>query len=163
MRALLDLRPYVRHLMLALAGIVVGMMSVSLLFDLAIHLEPGSREAEQNATQYYLLVRTSFVPLIVEGTLAAFVLAVVYRLAFVRNWRTALLAIGILGLSAYYVGVVFALEDQLPSLTDFDARVDSLLQIGLAHLLTWLAGLTTMALLIPETGDPPTRGALSAR
>ena len=146
--------PYVRRLLLALAGIVVGMMSVSLLFDLAIYLSPDSKEAEQNATQYYLLVRTSFVPLIVEATLITFVIAIVYRVVFIRNWRTALLAIGILGLSVYYVGVVFALEDNLPNLTDFDERIDSLLQIGWAHFLTWLAGWGTMVLLIPETSEP---------
>jgi len=131
---------HVRHLMLALGGIVVGMMSVSLLFDLALYRAQQSADVEKAVTQYYLYVRTSFVPFIVEGTLVSLVASTIYRLVFARNWRTWLIAAGVLGLSVYYVTVVFALEDNLPHLTDFAARVDSLLRIGLAHLLTWLAG-----------------------
>ena len=70
-----------------------------------------------------------------------------------RNWRTLLIALGVLALSVYYVTVVFELEDNLPHLTDFQARIDSLLQIGLAHFLTWLAGWFTLFLLIPESID----------
>ncbi len=145
----------IRHFMLALAGIVVGLMSVSLLFDLALYRAPQSTEVEQYVTQYYSLVRTSFVPIIVVGTLLGLVASTIYRIAFVRNWRTVLLAIGVLGLSLYYVTVVFDLEDNLPHLTEFDARIDSLLQIGVAHLLTWLAGWFTILLLAFEVDDRP--------
>jgi hypothetical protein len=147
----------VRHLMLALAGIVVGMMSVSLLFDLALYRAPHSREVEADVTRYYFLVRTSFVPIIVVGTLLGLVATTLYRVAFVRNWRTYLLAAGVLSLSLYYATVVFGLEDNLPHLTDFDARIDALLHIGLAHLLTWLAGWFTVFLLLFETGALPER------
>lgn len=146
----MNLNIYVRHLMLALAGIVVGLMSVSLIFDLAIYNAPDSIEVERVATQYYLLVRTSFVPYIVVGTLLSLVASAVYRILFIRNWRTYAIALGVFALSVYYVTLVFGLEDSLPHLTDFDARVDSLLQIGLAHFLTWLAGWLTIILLISE-------------
>ena len=142
---------YVRNVLLALAGIVVGLMSVSLVFDLAIYNAPQSREVEQVATQYYFYVRTSFVPYIVIGTLLSLIVCAAYRLVFVRNWRTILIALGDFALSTYYVSVVFELEDALPHLTDFSARVDALVQIGFAHFLTWLAGWFTMFLLIPET------------
>lgn len=141
---------FVRHLMLALAGIVVGLMSVSLLFDLALYKAQQSAEVERYVTQYYYLVRTSFVPIIVVGTLLSLVASTVYRIVFIRNWRTILLAVGVLGLSLYYVTVVFDLEDGLPHLTEIDARIDSLLQIGVAHLLTWLAGWFTILLLAFE-------------
>ncbi|MBI1394245.1 MAG: hypothetical protein GC152_16060 [Alphaproteobacteria bacterium] len=143
----------VRHLMLAMAGIVVGLMSVSLAFDYALYSSPQSAEVERDATHYYHIVRTSFVPVIVSGTLLGLVATTAYRMIFERNWRTYLLAIGVFSLSFYYVAVVFALEDNLPSLTDFDARVASLIQIGFAHLLTWLAGWFTVLLLMFEGGD----------
>jgi len=142
---------YVRNFLLALAGIVVGLMSVSLAFDLAIYNAPQSKELEQVVTQYYFYVRTSFVPYIVIGTLLSLLVCAAYRLAYVRNWRTIMIAIGVFALSIYYMTVVFELEDALPHLTDFSARVDALVQIGIAHFLTWLAGWFTMFLLIPET------------
>ena len=138
---------YVRNILLALAGIVVGLMSVSLVFDLAIYNAPQSKEVEQVATQYYLYVRASFVPYVV----ISLIFCAAYRLVFVRNWRTILIALGVFALSVYYVTVVFELEDALPHLTDFSARVDALVQIGIAHFLTWLAGWFTVFLLIPET------------
>ena len=141
---------YVRNLLLALAGIVVGLMSVSLAFHLAIYNAPRSKEVEQVATQYYFYVRTSFVPYIVIGTLLSLIVCAVYRLVFVRNWRSILIALGVFALSIYYVTVVFELEDALPHLTDFSARVEALVRIGLAHFLTWLAGWFTIFLLIPE-------------
>lgn len=141
--------------MLALAGIVVGLMSVSLLLDLALYRAPQSTEVERYVTQYYYLVRTSFVPIIVVGTLLGLVASTVYRLVFARNWRTWLLAVGVLGLSLHYVTVVFDLEDNLPHLKDFEARIDSLLQIGLAHLLTWMAGWLTILLLVFEMDARP--------
>lgn len=140
----------VRHIILALAGICVGLMSVSLLFDLALYNAPQSAEVEQDATRYYFLVRTSFVPVIVTGTLLGLVATTIYRLVFVRNWRTYLIAAGVFSLSIYYVTVVFALEDNLPYLTEFQDRVDSLIQIGLAHLLTWLAGWLAILVLVFE-------------
>ncbi len=149
----MQLNIYVRHTILALAGIVVGLMSVSLIYDLAIYNAPTSQEVEQLATQYYFIVRSSFVPYIVVGTLVGLVVTAIYRVIFDRNWRTLLIALGIFALSVYYVTVVFALEDNLPHLTDFQARIDSLLQIGLAHFLTWLAGWFTIFLLIPESTD----------
>jgi hypothetical protein len=149
----MKLNIYVRNLMLALAGIVVGLMSVSLAFDYALYASPQSIEVERDATHYYHIVRTSFVPIIVMGTLLGLVATTAYRLIFSRNWRTYLLAIGVFSLSIYYVAVVFALEDNLPSLTDFDARVASLIQIGFAHLLTWLAGWFVMILLMFEKDD----------
>jgi sulfite exporter TauE/SafE len=142
---------YVRNLILALAGIVVGLMSVSLAFDWALYKTPESSELEQVATQYYYYVRTSFVPYIVIGTLLSLIGCATYRLVFVRNWRSISIALGVFALSFYYVAVVFALEDALPYITDFSARVDALLQIGVAHFLTWVAGWFTMFLLIPET------------
>lgn len=69
---------HVRHLMLALAGIVVGLMSVSLLFDLALYRDPQSTEVERYVTQYDHLVRTSFVPIIVVGTLLGLVASTIY-------------------------------------------------------------------------------------
>jgi hypothetical protein len=142
---------YVRNLLLALAGIVVGLMSVSLVFDVAIYNAPQSKEVEQVVTEYYFYVRTSFVPYIVIGTLLSLIVCAAYRLVLVRNWRTILIALGVFALSIYYVTVVFELEDTLPHLTDFSARVDALVQIGVAHFLTWLAGWFTMFLVIPET------------
>lgn len=142
---------FVRHVLLALAGIVVGLMSVSLVFDLAIYKSPLSNEVEQAATQYYFYVRASFVPYIVIGTLLSLIVCAAYRLVFLRNWRTMFIALGVFALSVYYVTVVFELEDVLPHLTDFSARVDALVQIGVAHFLTWLAGWFTIFLLIPET------------
>lgn len=142
---------YVRNVLLSLAGIVVGLMSVSLVFDLAIYNAPQSKDVEQLATQYYFYVRTSFVPYIVIGTLLSLIVCSAYRLVFVRNWRTLLIALGVFALSVYYLTVVFELEDALPELTDSGARVDALIQIGIAHFLTWLAGWFTMFLLIPET------------
>ena len=147
------LNTYVRHTIIALAGIVVGLMSVSLIYDLAIYNAPKSPEVEQLATQYYFIVRTSFVPYIVVGTLLGLVVTAIYRVIYDRNWRTILIALGIFALSIYYVTVVFGLEDNLPNLTDFQARIDSLLQIGLAHLLTWLAGWLAIFLLVPETDN----------
>jgi hypothetical protein len=144
---------YIRHLTLALAGIVVGLMSVSLVFDFALYNSPQSVEIEREATRYYYLVRTSFVPIIVVGTLLGLVATSVYRIVFVRNWRTYLLAIGVFSLSVYYVAVVFGLEDNLPNLTEFDERVASLIQIGFAHLLTWLAGWSVIILLLFESED----------
>lgn len=142
---------YINNFLLALAGIVVGLMSVSLVFDSVIYNAPSSREMEQVVTQYYFYVRTSFLPYLVIGTLLSLIACAVYRLVFVRNWRTMLIALGVFALSIYYVTVVFELEDGLPHLTNFDARVDALKQIGLAHFLTWIAGWFTMFVLIPET------------
>ncbi len=141
---------YVRHFILALAGIVVGLMSVSLIFDLAIYNAPDSKDIEALATQYYFYVRTSFVPYIVTGTLLSLVAASLYRLIFMRNLRTILIALGVFALSVYYVAVVFELEDNLPHLTEMGDRVDSLLQIGFAHLLTWLAGWFTIGVMMFE-------------
>ena len=149
----MKLKMYMRHLTLALAGIVVGLMSVSLAFDFALYNSPHSEEIEREATRYHHVVRTSFVPIIVVGTLLGLVATTVYRIVFVRNWRTYLLAIGVFSLSIYYVAVVFALEDNLPNLTEFDARVASLIQIGFAHLLTWLAGWFAIILLMFESED----------
>lgn len=149
----MTLNIYVRRLMIALAGIVVGLMSVSLAFDVALYASPQSVEIEHETTKYYHVVRTSFVPIIVVGTLLGLIATTVYRLVFARNWRTYLLAIGVFSLSIYYVAVVFALEDNLPNLTDFDARVGSLIQIGFAHLMTWLAGWCAIFLLLFESED----------
>ena len=143
----------VRHLILALAGICVGLMSVSLLFDLALYRAPNSLEVERDATRYYFLVRTSFVPIIVVGTLLGLIVTTLYRLVFARNLRTYLIAVGVFSLSIYYVAVVFDLEDNLPYLTEFQDRVDSLIQIGFAHLLTWLAGWFTIVVLMFEFDD----------
>ena len=142
---------YVRNVLLSLAGIVIGLMSVSLVFDLAIYNAPQSKDIERLATQYYFHVRTSFVPYIVMGTLLSLLACAAYRVMFVRNWRTLLIAAGVFALSIYYLTVVFDLEDALPNLTDFNARVDALIQIGVAHFLTWVAGWLVMFLLIPET------------
>lgn len=149
----MKLNLYVQRVMIALSGIVVGLMSVSLAFDVALYASPQSVEIEQQATNYYHVVRSSFVPIIVIGTLLGLVATTAYRLVFARNWRTYLLAIGIFSLSVYYVAVVFALEDNLPNLTDFDARVGSLIQIGFAHLMTWLAGWSAIILLLFESED----------
>ena len=150
----MNVETYVRHFLLAMAGIAVGLMSVSLLFDLAIYRAPHSPDVEQDATRYYQLVRSSFVPIIVVGTLLGFVAATTYRIIFVRNWRTYLIAAGVFSLSAYYVTTIFELEDRLPYIVDFEERVDALRQIGAAHLLTWLAGWMTILLLLFE---PDTR------
>ena len=148
---------YIRNLIFALSGIVIGLMSVSLAFDFALYVAPTSVEAEQDATRYYHIVRTSFVPLIVMGTLILLIAAAIYRLIFARNWRTYLFAVGIFGLSLYYLLVVFALEDNLPNVTDFDERVASLITIGFAHLLTWLAGWFTLVVMFTETDDTADR------
>ena len=76
--------------------------------------------------------------------------ASLYRLIFMRNLRTILIALGVFALSVYYVAVVFELEDNLPHLTEMSDRVDSLLQIGFAHLLTWLAGWFTIGVMMFE-------------
>ncbi len=149
----MTLNMYVRRFMIALAGIVVGLMSVSLAFDFALYTSQQSAEIEREATNYYHVVRTSFVPIIVVCTLIGLVVTTAYRMVFVRNWRTYLLAIGVFSLSIYYVAVVFALEDNLPNVTDFEERVASLIQIGFAHLMTWLAGWFTIILLLFERED----------
>ncbi|WCL48660.1 hypothetical protein [Leptospira sp. GIMC2001] len=144
---------YIRQFLLGLSGIVIGLMSVSLVFDFAMYKNPNSEDMERLATQYYFYVRTSFVPYIVTGTLLSLVASSLYRVIFMRNWRTYLIAIGVFALSIYYVTVVFGLEDNLPKITELNARVDSLLQIGFAHFLTWLAGWFTMLLLLFETDN----------
>lgn len=149
----MKLNMYVRRFMIALAGIVVGLMSVSLAFDFALYASPQSVEIEHEATNYYHVVRTSFVPIIVIGTLLGLLATTAYRMVFARNWRTYLLAIGVFSLSIYYLAVVFALEDNLPNLTEFDERVASLIQIGFAHLMTWPAGWFTIILLLFESED----------